>query len=245
MIDLHTHVLPGIDDGADDLAAAVAMCRAAAADGCETLFATPHQRTEHWDNGDLELLAELRRQVEEAAGGSPRIAAGAEIRVGSSLLDDLADPTANGLQPLADSKYLLLELSRYVPPPDPVGLTHELIVAGWTPIYAHPELIPYLARDPGLLHDLAAAGALFQVTAASVTGEMGRDTRTLCRRMLDDDLVHFVASDAHGVTWRPPGLAAVRRAIAARWGEETADRVTRGNPRAVLEDRPLQVPAAH
>lgn len=244
MIDLHTHVLPGIDDGADDLETAVAMCRLAFDDGCEAVFATPHQRTASWDNSDLDLLAGLRRDLEEATGGRPRVLAGAEIRVDRGLLEDLGDPPAGGIEPLAGSRYLLLELDRHGFGPDPVETTHEVTVAGWTPIYAHPELIPWLAADLGLMRSLADRGALFQVTASSVTGEWGRETRAATRRMIDADLVHFVASDAHGVSWRPPGLSRVRRELAARWGEEAAERLTRTNATAVVENRPLAVAVA-
>lgn len=242
MIDIHTHVLPGIDDGADDLAASLAMCRQALEDGCETLFATPHQRTESWDNTDLARLARLRRELTEATGGRPAILPGAEIRVDSSLIDDLADPPAAGIQPLGESRYLLLELDRHGLGPDPRDATHELVIAGWAPIYAHPELIPWLAADLGLMRSLVAGGALFQVTAGSLTGESGRETRALTRKMIDADLVHFVASDTHGSVWRPPGLSRARRELAARWGEDTAERLTRANAAAVVANRPL--PAA-
>lgn len=243
MVDVHTHVLPGVDDGADDLSAAVAMCRQALADGCDTLFATPHQRTDLWDNSDLGRLDALRRELETATGGRPRVLPGAEIRVDGDLLDELDDPAASGILPLAGSRYLLLELDRHGLGPDPVSLTHELIVAGWVPVYAHPELIPWLAADLELVRALAGGGALLQVTASSLTGEYGRDTRAVTRRMVDEGLVHFVASDAHGTAWRPPGLAAARREITARWGEETAERLTRTHGEAVVENRPLPVPA--
>lgn len=245
MIDIHTHVLPGIDDGADDLATALAMCRLAAADGCRAIVATPHQRTQHWDNSDLAALDGLRRQVAAELDGQLELHLGGEVRVDADLLADLADlvdGARRGPAPLAGSRYLLLELDRHHLRVDPEDLVHELVVAGWRPIFAHPEFIPALAADLDLVARLAAAGALFQVTAMSLTGGFGRTARQVCNELLDRGLVHFVASDSHGVDHRPPGLSAARRAVASRWGEEVADRLTRDNPRAVLEDRPL--PAA-
>lgn len=239
MIDIHSHVLPGIDDGADDLETATAMCRLAADDGCRGLIATPHQRTPAWDNTDRPLLDELRRRVDTASGGRPHLYPGGEIRIDDALLDELDALPASGLVPLADSRYLLLEFDRWGAPPDPFHLTHELQVGGWTPIYAHPEFISFLAGDVALMRSLADAGALFQVTAMSVTGDCGRDTRKRVGKMLDAGVVHFVASDTHGVGYRPPGLSAARRAIARRWGEGAARALTEDHPLAVVENRPL------
>jgi protein-tyrosine phosphatase len=253
MIDIHSHVLPAIDDGADDLATAVAMCRLAAADGCTAIVATPHQRTTHWDNSDLARLEALRRAVADELGDEIELHLGGEVRVDSDFLADLgaaelatADPgeaAAHGPASLAGSRYLLLELDRHQLRVDlrldPTDLVHELVVAGWRPIFAHPEFIPMLARDLDLVADLAAAGALFQLTAMSLTGDFGRTPRQVCHDLLDRGLAHFVASDAHGVDHRPPGLSRARRALAERWGEETAERLTRDNPRAVLDHRPL------
>jgi protein-tyrosine phosphatase len=248
MIDIHSHVLPGIDDGADDLATAVAMCRLAAADGCTDLVATPHQRTAHWDNSDLARLEELRRAVADELGDEIEIHLGGEVRVDPGFLAELWDAEQEGAgghgpASLAGSRYLLLELDRhdlrFDLGLDPGDLVHELVVAGWRPIFAHPEFIPALARDLDRVADLAAAGALFQITAMSLTGDFGRTPRQVCHDLLDRGLAHFVASDAHGVDQRPPGLSRARRSLAERWGEETAERLTRDNPLAVLEDRPL------
>lgn len=240
MIDIHCHVLPGIDDGADDLSTAAAMCRMAAEDGCTALVLTPHQRTELWENTDRPRLDALRREVAGALGDAgPELHAGGEIRVDAELLSELDRHPATGLAPLADSRYLLLEFDRWAPPPHPVELTHELLVAGWIPVYAHPEFIPFLAADPDLMQHLAHQGALFQVTAGSLTGDHGAETRELCHHMVDAGLVHFVASDAHGTSHRPPGLSRARALLARQWGEEVARALTLDHPRAVVEDRPL------
>lgn len=246
MIDIHSHVLPGIDDGADDLATAVAMCRLAADDGCTAIVATPHQRTTHWENADRRGLRALRDRVAEAVGDAIEIHLGGEVRVDGELLADLgAGDPGHGPLPLAGSRYLLLELDRHQLRLAAEELVHELVVAGWRPIFAHPEFIPPLARDLDRVAGLAASGALFQITAMSLTGDFGRVPRQVCHDLLDRGLVHFVASDAHGIVHRPPGLSRARRAVAARWGEATAAWLTRDNPRAVLEDRPLAAaPAA-
>lgn len=240
MIDLHTHVLPGVDDGAEDLDEAVAMCALAADDGCEALVATPHQRHPHWANQDLVRLERLHAELRRAVAGRIAVHLGAEVRVDDEALADIVPKeTAPRVLALAGSHYLLLELERMRSPREPLELVHELVVAGWRPILAHPEMFPWLLQDGPLLDDLRARGAAFQITAMSLTGEFGRPPQEACFRLLEAGLVDFVASDCHSTSWRPPGRRRARRALAARWGEDVAERLTRRNPQAVLEDRPL------
>lgn len=238
MIDIHSHILPGIDDGAPDLETAVAMCRLAADDGCTAMIATPHQRHDAWPNSDSDQLRRLRDELQSAVGERPLIHLGAEIRVGPGVLRDL-DAADGTLTPLAGSRYLLLEFARGSSGDGCEDLVHELVVGGWRPILAHPEFIGFLAENPSLMQRLAAAGALFQVTAMSVTGDFGRRARRRAWSFLHAELAHFVASDSHGVTRRPPGLLRARRAIATALGDETAARLAGANARAVLENREL------
>jgi protein-tyrosine phosphatase len=247
MIDLHLHLLPEVDDGARDLDEACRMCQMAADDGCEALVATPHQRHDLWDNRDRERLEERLQQVRDAFGTGLDLHLGAEIRIDSELLAELDPPAREPESPrattrplsLAGSRYLLLELDRRGPGSDPVALIHELTVGGWIPILAHPEVIHGL-DDLDLAGRLVEAGALFQITAMSLTGDFGPRARTVCERYLDSGFVHFVASDAHGAGWRPPGLTRAREILARHWGEETAERLTRLHAAAVVADQLLE-----
>ncbi len=237
MIDLHCHILPGVDDGAQSLPEAVAMCRLAAEDGCEAMVATPHQRRGEWWNCDRQRLAALAGELQEAVGPQPRVLLGGEVHVDNDLLGEVEN--GGGILPLAGSRYLLIEFGPYGTPAESVHLIHELVVAGWRPIIAHPEFIPWLAPDLDLVALLVARGALTQVTAMSLTGEFGRRPQNDVAALLETGLVHFVASDSHGVRRRPPGLRRAYETIAGRWGEDAARRLTTDNPRAVVEDRPL------
>ncbi len=239
MIDLHMHVLPGVDDGPDQAPEAVAMCRAAAAAGCEVIVATPHQRHASWENTDADRLAALLDELRAEVGPAPRLLLGAEVAIDSSLLDELDSLPGSGILPLAGTRYLLLEADRDMPGPDPLDLSHELKLRGWRPIFAHPEFIPSLRDDLDLLSDLVSAGALLQVTAGTLLGRFGRQSQRIACRLLDAGLVHILASDAHGVSWRPPDLGEAHAAVATRWGEETAWRLCVGHPRAIIQDRPL------
>lgn len=242
MIDLHCHLLPGVDDGPLDMDEAVLMARMAEADGCEAVVATPHQRHPSWWNGDREELAGLRRELQARLGERPRVLAGAEIRVGGDLMAEIDLLPEGNLLPIAGSSYLLLELPRGEPAIDPLELVHEVTVAGFRPVLAHPEHYPWLVAERALLERLVDRGALLQVTAMSVTGAFGRRAHEACRELLDRNLVHFVASDAHGIDHRVPGLTAARATIAERWGAEVAHALTSGNPAAVIENRPLPWP---
>ncbi len=243
MIDLHCHILPGVDDGALDFDEAVAMCRLAATRGCEEMVATPHQRHPRWWNEDRPRLERLIRELQSRVGPSPRLHLGAEIRIHSELLEEVEALPGGGLLPLAGSRYLLLELDRAGMGPDPFEIVHELAVEGWQPIIAHPELYPWLLAEPWLAERLVELGARLQVTGMSLTGGFGRRAQVACRELIDGGLVSFVASDAHGLASRPPGLAEAYTLLAASWGEELARGLTQGNAAAVIANRPLPLAA--
>jgi protein-tyrosine phosphatase len=243
MIDLHAHVLPGVDDGPATVEEAVAMCRSAAADGVGTIVATPHQYHELWENADRDALAGLLATVRDAVGPAPKLLLGAEVRVDSELLAEVDRLPGGTLLTLAGSHYLLLEFPSLRPATSPRHVVHEVLVAGWRPVVAHPERIPWLAEDLEMLFALHERGALLQVTAASVAGRFGRRPQACCEALLGAGAVALVGSDAHNLTTRAPGLSDARRVIAARWGEELAQRLFVDNPAAVLADRTIPPPA--
>ncbi|MES1242659.1 MAG: CpsB/CapC family capsule biosynthesis tyrosine phosphatase [Acidobacteriota bacterium] len=242
MIDLHCHILPGIDDGARSLEEAVEMCRLAAADGCRAMIATPHQRRGAWWNGDRERLAGLARDLQAALGAELRVLLGGEVHVDSELLAEVEKLPDGGILPLAGSRYLLIELDSQGRLGEAIHLVHEMVVAGWRPVIAHPEFIPWLAGDLDAVRRLVSLGALTQVTAMSVTGDFGRGPMAETHALIDEGLVHFVASDSHGIQRRPPGLRRAYQTIAGRWGAEVARRLVSDNPRAVVQNRPLSAP---
>ncbi len=244
MIDLHCHFLPGVDDGARDLAEAISMCAMAADDGCTAIVATPHQRHAAWANEDCAALVKAQASLQAAVGDRLEILLGAEIHVDSELLDAVdaipeplgGTPRAGAgsvgpVLPMAGRRTLLLELDRLPPRShDPIAMVHELLVAGWLPILAHPEFIPWLAADVELMADLSARGAWFQVTAMSLTGDFGRGPQQTTLQMVGAGLVQVVASDCHGIQRRPPGLSRAANLLRESFGEEVACRLTTTNP---------------
>ncbi len=206
MIDLHCHVLPGIDDGPDSLEGSVELARAAASVGIETLVATPHVAAQY--PNDAATIAGLVAQVNErlVAEEIPvTVLPGAEVAI--IHLPEL-DPAELARLTLGGGPWLLVE-----PPFSPVapGLEralHELGDRGHRIVLAHPERCGALQRDHALLHSLSDAGVLMSITAGSLVGRFGGEVRRHALALASEGLIHNVTSDAHSASGRAPGLAA-------------------------------------
>jgi protein-tyrosine phosphatase len=241
-IDLHGHFLPGIDDGPPDLPAALAMARAADADGTEAIVATSHV-SDRYPNRPADLagaLGALRGQV-EAEGLAVRVLPGAEIALTQiPLLDDsqLADLALGG------GPYLLVESPLSSAAGDFEVIMFDLLDRGFRLVLAHPERCPAFQRSPDRLRRLAVAGVLSSVTAGSLTGVFGGRVRAFTLRLLADRLVHNVASDAHDADQRPPAL----RSCLERADRDVPGLVAMGEwltveaPAAILAGEPVGIP---
>ena len=206
MIDIHCHILPGLDDGPAELDGSIAFGRAAAAAGIRTAVATPHVREDF--PFELDRIAagvqELNHALAEA-GVELRVVAGAEVAI--SKLAELDDTTLRGLC-LGDGPYLLVE-SPYAHALEWVEAGLEDVRSrGMRPVLAHPERAPSFLSDPERLERIVAGDVLCSVTAASMHGVFGRRIRRFTRDLFERGLVHNVASDAHGPEHRRPELAA-------------------------------------
>ncbi|MFZ2054478.1 MAG: CpsB/CapC family capsule biosynthesis tyrosine phosphatase [Candidatus Aminicenantales bacterium] len=240
MIDLHCHILPGLDDGAGSLEDALAMARAAQADGIKTIVATPHLFRGNLSTDDFGAIKERRRELAEelAKSGVPvELKAGAEVHISHDLIAEIGshrgDLVING------SAYMFIEFPSSHIYPGVKNLVFELMSEGIVPIIAHPERNLVLARQPGLLYDIVRLGALAQANGGSLTGLYGREAGEAVVQLLKWNLIHFLASDAHNASSMPPRLSrAVERAEAAA-GKDGARALVFDNPRAVLEDRDL------
>ncbi len=231
MIDLHSHVLFGLDDGAAYLDESVAMCRAAAADGITVLAATPHVRHDY-PTAPEQMEARLA-EVRAAAGDVVRLVPGGEID-----LDELSRPRAflARFALAGNPRYLLVE-TPYVG--WPLHLAEQLFrlrANGVTPVLAHPERNADVQRRPELLEPIVAGGTLVQVTAASVDGRLGRNAKSCAEALIDRQLAHLIASDAHAPSVRAIGMSSAADAVGddalARW-------LTEEMPRAIVEDEQL------
>ena len=233
MIDLHTHILPGIDDGPRDLAGSLTMAEVAAANGIHVLVATPHVR-EDWPRVDPRRIPEWAAEVEQAFvhyGIAVRVAPGAELAITRAVdMDDaqLREVTLGG-----NGRDILLETPHGPLPSLFEGVATDLQRRGFRVTIAHPELNRDLQSDPEPVRRLVAQGALVQVTASSLaSGRLSRRGR-LARRLMKEGLVHVVASDSHSADWRPPDLSPVRSlGTLGAW-------LTQAVPAAILAGSPL------
>lgn len=206
MIDLHCHQLPGIDDGPEDQAAALALARAQVAAGIDTVVCTPHV-SHSYPRTTSTVIAERVAALQDvlAAEQIPlRLLTGGEVALARAL--ELEDDELASLR-LGRSPWLLLEAPLATDVPRLGSLIRGLQSRGHKLLLAHPERCMAFHQHPALLGELVEGGARAQITARSLTGDYGRTVEKLARGMVNDGLVHVIASDAHNDARRPPGLA--------------------------------------
>lgn len=242
VIDLHAHVLPGIDDGPPRLEDSLALARAAAGDGTTTIVATPHVSDRHPNRpaGIARGVGEVASEL-DGAGLDIRVLAGAEIAL--PQVPRLTDSELAALS-LGAAGYLLVESPLSSAAGDFEVIIEDLMRRGHRVVLAHPERCPAFQRQPDRLRRLVVSGVACSVTAASVTGRFGGHVQAFTRRMLEDGLVHNLASDAHDADGRSPALrsclaAAERHAPGiAAMGEWLTEEV----PAAILAGEPVGFP---
>lgn len=244
MIDLHCHILPGIDDGPGGMDESLSMARIALQDGIHTIAATPHSLNGLYLNTLDEItLAVAHLSTALAENGLVlRVVVGSDVHLCPNLVERISKGDAVTLN--NGRKYLLLEL-----PPQtlPAGLKEEIFalkIQGITPIITHPERHPVIQHDLDALAGMISLGALAQVTAMSVTGEFGGLVMACAEAMVERRLIHIVASDAHSADGRPPLLSRAVEAVEEILGSrEEAERMVVGVPAAILAGDPVDVPA--
>jgi protein-tyrosine phosphatase len=235
MIDLHSHILPGIDDGAKTLDESLEMARIAVADGIHTMACTPHiYPGMYMNDGPGIALARKVLQAELDRAGIPlKLVVGADVHLVPGLLDGLK---AGRVPTLNRSRYFLLEPSHTTPPPGLEDSVFNLIASGYTPIITHPERLTWVESHYPVFQRLIEQGAWMQVTAGALTGMFGKRAQYWGERFVGEGHTHILATDAHSTGRRLPrlseGLAVARRLV----GDAEAGRMVIERPRAVLQN---------
>lgn len=236
MIDLHSHILPGVDDGAATLEESLEIARAAVADGIELLAATPHVRDDYPTSADTmeRLVAELRAAL--AVAGVPL-----ELRPGGEIaldrLDELSEDELRRFGLGGNPGYLLVEFPYAGWPLGLEERVFRLAAAGIVSVIGHPERNADVQAAPDRLEPLVRSGALVQVTAASVDGRLGRSSQRAGLELIRRGLAHLIASDAHAPSLRGIGMSA---AAAAVGDERLAAWLTRDVPAAIVAGQALE-----
>jgi len=238
MIDIHHHLLPGLDDGSKTMENSVAMAKLAVEDGITHVVCTPHANGKYaFDPLVNEAeVAELRRLL--AQENVPlQLGLGCDFHLSyDNIMDAKENPrryTINGLS------YLLVEIPDYGLPAGLTEIFYELQLAGMTPILTHPERNPTLQADMKRLEDWIRGGVLIQVTGDSVRGSMGKQAERMAHHLLANRWVHFLATDAHNVNSRPPRISEARAIVTKKYGAGYADFLCDKNPAAVFNGEPL------
>jgi protein-tyrosine phosphatase len=230
LIDIHHHLLFGLDDGSPDIETSVAMAEAAAADGTTHIVCTPHSNDKYRFRPEVNL--EKVTALRERLGDRITLGLGCDFHLSyDNVADALQNPTKytiNGTQ------YLLVEFPDFGIAPNMSETFYQLELKRMTPIITHPERNPTLVHQPERLAEWLRNGCLIQVTAGALLGRFGKNAEQFANTMLRKNWVHFLASDGHNLTSRPPQMSKAHSYLANHYGEEMADRLCIHNPRAVF-----------
>ena len=237
MIDIHCHLLPGVDDGPPDEETAIAMCRLAAENGTTDLVATPHANSTFKFSPDAN--EEKRSRLQDAVGLTPRIHLGCDFHLSYENIEAaLAEPARFTINHKA---YLLVEFSDQVISQGTSEVFKRMQKAGVKPVITHPERNPLLRSHHSRLAVWVQRGCLIQVTAQSLLGKFGSQAQAAAISLIDAKLAHIVASDGHDLKRRPPVLAECHAFVTDRWGEEVAERLFVTNPQAVVSGANVEI----
>ena len=235
MVDIHCHILPGIDDGSRSWEMTAEMCRLAALDGITHIVASPHANDEF--SYDRERYTQMLGQLYDAADGKLSFTLGCDFHFSYDNIQDALEHPRRYI--IGDTQYLLVEFSDYAIPPSVQQDLFALRSCGIVPIVTHPERNPLLLKNPEMVLSLVEQGCLIQVTGDAATGAWGKRSQSMVKWLLAREAVHVVASDAHDAVRRKPVLSQARDVI-ARWsGPETADALVTHNPAAIVEGKSL------
>ena len=235
MIDIHHHLLPGLDDGPQDMDTSLMMVEMAAADGITHIVCTPHANGRYlYDRARNEaLLDELRAR----SNSGVTLGLGCDFHMSYDNIQDALDNRTR--YSINGRKYLLVEFADTSIPDATNDNLYELSVADQIPIVTHPERNPVIQRHPEKLAAWVRDGALVQVTASSLTGRFGKTAQAAAEKYLKHNWVHFLATDAHNTESRPPILSGGYDWVKRHHGVDYADRICIENPRRVFEGRAL------
>ena len=237
MVEIHYHLLFGVDDGPKTLEDSLALAEASIKEGVTHIVATPHSN--HEFIFDPRLNGEKLAALNQRLSGRVTLGLGCDFHLSYENLEDIrrdrSKYTINGKQ------YLLVEFSDASIPATATDILYQLQLTGIVPIITHPERNPILVHNPRRLTEWIRGGCLVQVTAASLTGRFGRRAKAMSSDLIQKNWVHFIASDAHSMEGRPPAMSEAYQVLAHDFGKDTAERLCVRNPGAAFRGDELEL----
>ncbi len=234
MIDIHAHILPGLDDGPATLEDSLEMASIAAEKGTRTIVATPHSLNGVYYNSRNDILpvCDEFNNVLQQYNIPLKVLPGSEVRFCVEILDEIE----NGrLMTLNDTgRYLSLELPDHILPNQVTGFIKKLMSRNIVPVIAHPERNMAIQYNVDLVAGFVSAGALCQITGGSLTGAFGPEALSCCKKMISQGLAHFMASDAHSPSGRTPNLKKSFKKLASAMGKEKAEQIMVTAPKNII-----------
>jgi protein-tyrosine phosphatase len=235
MVDIHCHILPGMDDGARTIEESLEMAEMAIEDGITHVVGTPHSNGEY--KFDPEIIRQRREELQQKLGARLKIMTGCDFHLSFENVQDLRnDPSKYTLN---QKNYLLVEFADFSIPPSTDDTLHQIQLLGISPIITHPERNRLIRSKPEQLRRWLRHGCYVQMTAQSLIGGFGESTQRQAEEWLEEDMVHFFASDAHNTAKRPLRLRQAYETVAQKRGEDLAKALFFENPLAAVEGRPL------
>lgn len=235
MIDLHSHILPGLDDGARDLEAALDIARMAVDDGIQVMACTPHFMPGMYDNTAVDVrqrVAVLNQQLIEH-DIDLALVTGSDAHVRPDFVQCLRQ---GEILTLHDSRYVLFEPPHNIMPQRLDELLYNISIAGYVPILTHPERLKWIEQNYPVMEQLVKAGVWMQITSGSLTGRFGKRPQYWSQRMLAEGLVSILATDAHSIRSRPPLLAEGYEIAKSELGVDEATHLVVTRPESILAD---------
>jgi protein-tyrosine phosphatase len=239
VIDIHSHIMPEIDDGSRSIEEAVDMARIAAGDGIEFMVSTPHMFNGLSSNPEPSEIVRRVDALNEAINDPGfKVLPGNEVHISHEIADQAKN---NRVTKINQRNYMLVEFPQLMVPIGADQLFYQLQLQGVRPILVHPERNAQIQADHAIVGRFIERGVYIQVTAMSVTGEFGPAAKATAESLLRHNCVHFLATDAHRTKSRPPILSRGRDAAGLVIGPERAKKLVEDNPRAVIDGEPLRV----
>jgi protein-tyrosine phosphatase len=235
MVDLHCHILPGVDDGPQDMELSLEMARAAIEAGTTHLVATPHANTEYFF--DYPRIRSLCHQLQKEVGDKLQLTTGCDFHLNPENLVSLKSQSPRFC--INQKNYLLVEFNEIAIPPAADQTLHEIQLQQIRPIVTHPERNKLLRLRPERLANWARKGIYAQVTGGALTGRFGPQALENAMRWIGAGMIHFVSSDAHNMSSRPISLQGAYEVVEKEFGEETARALFVENPMAAYEGKDL------